>query len=184
MPYVAQAKDTQSGTFVAGNIALNAPPQLSHLKSIIGQWSTREESRKQDGSGWQPSKGADWDFFWAFDGWGIQDNYTSPPKSQKLDDESSRQRGTNLRIFNSAEKKWVLTWLTPNSVTPQNFTATSTLDSMIMLSDSPDARGNHHRITFYDIKEQSFEWKLEWSQDQETWLEVYRIHGTKRTQPD
>jgi hypothetical protein len=178
--YAIDASETQGQTFVAGNVAPNAPPELGHLKLIIGQWSTREESLKQDGSGWQPSKGADWDFFWAFDGWGIQDNYTSPPKSEHLDDESKRQRGTNLRVYNTGEEKWVLTWLTPNSTAPQNFTATTTLNSMIMLSDEPDARGNHHRITFFDIQEQSFEWKLEWSQDQKKWTEVYRIHGTKK----
>jgi hypothetical protein len=172
----------ESNTFTPGIMAQGAPQELRDWGKMVGQWSTTEESLKSDGSGWQASKGADWDFFWAFNGWGIQDNYTSPPLSQKLDDESKRQRGINLRIYHPVEKKWVATWLTPTSLKPQNFTAVSTSEQIVMLSDTPDKRGNHHRITFFDIEKNSFEWKLEWSQDKESWLEVYRIHGLKKSE--
>jgi hypothetical protein len=178
--YFAVAADDKSNLFIPGAMAEGAPPELGHWGKMVGQWSTTEESLKQDGSGWQASKGADWDFFWAFNGWGIQDHYTSPPLSEKIADESKRQRGINLRIYNPKEKRWVLTWLTVKSSSPQNFTATSTEESIVMLGDKPDAKGNHSRITFFDITETSFEWKLEWSQDQEKWLEVYRIHGTRK----
>ena len=116
----------ESNTFAPGNIAKGAPQELNDWAKMVGQWSTTEEGLKSDAGDWQPSKGADWDFFWAFNGWGIQDNYTLPPLSQKLDDESKRQR-----------------------------------------------------ITFFDVEKSSFEWKLEWSQDQESWLDVYRIHALK-----
>ncbi len=167
-------------TFQAGEMAAGAPPELRHWGQLVGQWSTTEESLKQDGSGWQPSKGADWNFMWAFNGWGIQDNYTSPPLSQALDDESKRQRGINLRIFNPEEKQWVMTWLTTASKKPQSFVASSTTDELVMLTETKDARGNYNRITFFDISDTKFEWKLEWSQDQESWLEVYRIHGVRK----
>lgn len=174
------AAEDKSSVFIPGMMAEAAPRQLEHWGKMVGQWSTTEERLKQDGSGWQASKGADWDFLWAFNGWGIQDNYTSPPLSEKIADESQRQRGINLRIYNPKENKWILTWLTTSSSTPKNFTAASTEESIVMLSDKPDARGNHHRITFFDIAEESFEWKLEWSQDQTKWLEVYRIHGVRK----
>lgn len=167
-------------TFHAGQIAEGAPQQLQHWGQMVGQWSTSEEDLKPDGSGWQKSNGADWDFFWAFDGWGIQDNYTSPPQSEAIEDESKRQRGVNLRIYNPKDEQWVLTWLTPGLSKPQNYSATSTEEKIIMLSDEPDAKSNHHRVTFFDITDNSFEWKLEWSKDKEKWLEVYRIHGVKK----
>lgn len=166
--------------FIPGEMAAGAPPELQHWGQLVGRWSTTEEGLRQDGTGWDPSKGADWDFFWAFDGWGIQDNYTSPPTSQELDDESTRQRGINLRIYDPAAKQWVLTWLTPGSTKPNNFTATSTADEIVMRGNALNPQGFHSRITFFDMTDTTFEWKLEWSKDEENWTEVYRIHGKKK----
>ena len=178
-PLQASAGDS-TGKFVPGSMANDAPPELAQWGKLVGRWSTTEESLQQDGSGWAPSAGADWDFMWSFDGWGIQDNYTSPPLATHLDDESTRQRGINLRIFNPAEKKWVLTWLTPKSVKPATFTAVSTETNIVMFGDVVNPQGYHSRITFFDMTDQAFEWKLEWSKDKETWFEVHRIHGERK----
>ncbi len=172
-----------SGAATAGpnGLAIGAPPEVAHFGKLIGEWSTTEEGLSQDGSAWEPSKGADWGFYWAFDGWGIRDNYTSPPISEIVEDESKRQRGTNLRIYNPATKQWVMTWLTVLSKTPVGFTATSTDEQIVMLSDIQNPQGFFGRITFFDMTEASFEWKLEWSKDKEQWTEVYRIHGTRQS---
>lgn len=161
-------------------IAVGAPPELHHWDKMIGPWSTTEERLSQDGSTWQPSKAADWNFYWSYDGWGIRDDYTSPPMSEPVEDESKRQRGTNLRIYNPKTRQWVMTWLTIASTTPASFTATSTDEEIVMLSDTANPQGFFGRITFFDMTGKSFEWKLEWSKDQEQWQEVYRIHGTKK----
>ncbi len=164
----------------AGGMSSKAPPEVAHFAKMIGSWSTTEEGLKPDGSGWQPSKGADWDFHWDYDGWGIRDYYVSPPASEKVEDESKRQRGTNLRIYNPTTKQWVMTWLTVQSTTPASFTATSTPDEIVMLSDIANPQGFFGRITFFDMQEDSFEWKLEWSKDKESWMEVYKIHGKRK----
>ena len=169
-----------SDSFNPGKKAEGAPLELAHWGQLVGQWSTNEESLNPSGSAWIPSKGADWDFFWAFDGWGIQDVYTSPSMSQKVEDESKRQRGVNLRIYNAEEGEWVQTWLTPTSKSPKNFSASSSMDELVMLSYDADSRGNYHRITFYEMSDKEFRWKLEWSKDKTNWLEVYRIVGTKK----
>lgn len=171
---------SSAADFSPGTMSEGAPPELQHWGQLVGRWSTTEEGLRPDGSGWDPSKGADWDFFWAFDGWGIQDNYTSPPLSEALDDESTRQRGVNLRIYDPSNKQWILTWLTVASTKPQNFTATSTADEIVMSAAELNPQGFHTRVTFFAMTETSFEWKLEWSKDQESWTEVYRIHGTKK----
>ncbi len=57
---------------------------------------------------------------------------------------------------------------------------TITDERIVMLSDQPGLGGFHSRITFFDIKAGSFEWKLERSKDQKQWLEVYRIHGVRK----
>jgi len=166
--------------FNTGKMADGAPIELMHWGQLVGQWSTIEEGLTPDGSAWTPSKGADWDFFWSFDGWGIQDIYTSPPLSEPLADESKRQRGINLRVYNSSEKKWILTWLTTGSSKPLAMTATSTPERIVMLSDGKDQRGNYQRFTFFDMSDDKFEWTLEWSQDKEQWRTVYKIHATKK----
>lgn len=178
---VSVADATGEGTtFSPGVMATGAPPELAHWGKLVGRWSTTEESLRPDGSGWDPSLGADWNFFWSFDGWGIQDEYFSPPLSDVLEDESTRQRGINLRIYNPIEKKWVLTWLTIASTKPATFTATSNDTEIVMLADVVNPQGFHSRITFFDITDTAFEWKLEWSKDQQQWTEVYRIHGTRK----
>ena len=161
-------------------MAEGAPAELAHWSKLIGEWSTTEEGFRPDGTGWDPSNGADWDFHWSFDGWGIRDDYTSPPAAEAVEDESKRQRGTNLRIYNPTTEQWVMTWLTPLSTAPGTFTATSTPEQIVMLSDDPNPQGFFGRITFFDMQKDSFEWKLEWSKDKESWMEVYKIHGTRK----
>lgn len=160
--------------------AEGAPPELAHFAKLIGDWSTTEEGLAPDGSSWAPSKGADWNFRWSFDGWGIADDYTSPPMSESVEDESKRQRGTNLRIYNPTSGQWVMTWLTPGSATPQNFTATSTDGKIVMSNDALNPQGHWGRITFFEMTGDTFDWKLEWSKDKESWFEVYRIHGERK----
>ena len=159
-------------------IAEGAPAELAHFEKLIGNWSTTEEGLAPDGSEWQPSNGADWNFYWSYDGWGIRDDYTSPPMSESVADESTRQRGTNLRIYNTTTKQWIMTWVATLSAQAQNFTAQSTDEQIVMLSDAVNPQGFFARITFFDMTASSFEWKLEWSKDKEQWREVYRIHGT------
>lgn len=163
-------------------IADGAPPQLAHWSGLIGQWSTQEEGLKADGSGWDASKGADWHFYWSLGGWGVRDDYYSPPLAVTLGDESSRQRGTNLRIYDAKSQQWVMTWLTTTSTHATTFTAQSTDQEIVMRADALNPQGFHSRITFFDIQKTSFEWKLEWSKDEESWFEVYRIHGTRKPQ--
>ncbi len=163
----------------ASGVAGGAPAELMHFEKLIGNWVTTEESLTPDGSDWVPSNGADWSFSWAFDGWGVRDDYRSPPISEPVADESKRQRGTNLRIFDPAAGHWVMTWLTVASATPVGFTATSTEQRIVMLSDVANPQGNFGRVTFFDITDSSFEWKLEWSIDKQQWTEVYRIHGKR-----
>jgi hypothetical protein len=166
-----------------GQKAEAAPAELLHMGAMIGQWAVTEDAPKQDGSGWEQVSSADWNFYWGMGGWSIYDDYISPPLSTKLDDENKRQRGTNVRVYNVAQKKWYMSWLTTNSTKPEGFTATSDDSKVVMLSDDPYFGGQYVRITFFDMKENSFEWYMELSKDgKEGWSEVYRIHGTRKTQ--
>lgn len=66
---IALASPMKGGnSFQPGSMAKGAPPELMHWGKLVGQWSTKEEGLKPDGYAWQASKGADWDFFWAYNG--------------------------------------------------------------------------------------------------------------------
>jgi len=160
-------------------MAEGAPPELMHWGKLAGQWTCEEEGLNPDGSGWQSAGNSDWDFLWAYNGWGIQDNYYSPSRQTPLEDESKRQRGVNLRIYNTATNQWVLTWLTTASPKSLPMTAQSTDTQMVMLTDGVNAQGQYTRYTFFDLKPNAYEWKMELSKTKEDWREVYRIHCKK-----
>lgn len=162
-------------------ISPNAPKELLHWKSMIGDWVTREESLKPDGSGWKKSKGAEWKFYWGLNGWAIIDDYISPPLIESVSEPTKRQIGMNIRTFDPVQKKWSMVWITKDGKTINQFSATSNEQQIVMLSKKPNASGKMTRITFFNMNNDHFEWKYEVSKDGKTnWLEVYRIHGTRK----
>ncbi|MFT4938508.1 MAG: hypothetical protein ACI88A_001536 [Paraglaciecola sp.] len=98
--------------FAALSFNNDAPPELKHWGKMIGQWRTTEEGLKLDGSAWQASIDADWNFYWALDGWAVRDEYFSPPLSEALDSPAKRQMGTNIRVYNKDQKQWLMGWVT------------------------------------------------------------------------
>lgn len=175
------AASSDNTAWLSEGPALNAPKELAHWSKLIGRWTTREEGLSPDGREWSPSNGADWEFMWAFNGYGIQDNYASPPLSEPVGDETQRQRGTNLRIYDAKNNQWVMTWLTVQSTQAARFTAQSNDNEIVMLAETLTPTGFHSRITFFNMTANSFDWKLEYSKDQQNWFEVYRIFGTRQT---
>lgn len=158
----------------------DAPEQLTHWNKMIGSWTTTEEGLKPDGSGWTPSKGALWNFHWAMDGWAIRDEYFSPPLATKIDDPNKRQIGTNIRIYNKDKNEWIMAWLTKAGQRVDVYSAESDGEKIVMYTPPLTEGAKHRRITFFDMRQNSFEWKMEYSTDGKTnWLEVYRIHGKR-----
>ncbi len=164
-----------------GHMAEQAPPQLMHLGKLAGHWYLTEQAPNADGSGWAVQQNAEWTFRWGLGGWSIVDDYVAPSFETVLEDETKRQRGTNLRTYHVADDKWVMTWLTTTSKIPQGFTAISDDETVTMLSDIPYINKSYVRITFFDMTDNTFDWKMELSKDgKEGWSEVYRIHGDKK----
>lgn len=158
----------------------NAPEQLAHWNKVIGSWTTTEESLKRDGTGWAPSKGALWNFYWAMDGWAIRDEYFSPPLNSEISDPNKRQIGTNIRVFNQEKNEWIMAWITKTGQSVDVYSAKSDGKTIVMYTPALKEGAQHKRITFFDIKDNSFEWKMEFSKDGKTnWLEVHRIHAIR-----
>ncbi len=156
-----------------------APAELNHWDKMIGKWRTTEEGLKPDGSGWQPSNGADWHFYYTLNGWAVQDEYYSPPLDTAVEDPNKRQMGTNIRIFDPETKQWIMAWATKAGKRVDIYSATST-DKKIVMLGRPGDTGKFRRITFFDMRGDSFEWTLEFSDDGKTsWMTVYKIHGKR-----
>jgi len=69
-----------------------------------------------------------------------------------------------------------MAWASVKGQQVDTFVATETADAIIMTGLF---NGQNSRITFYDIKDTRFSWKLEFETAPEMWQEVYRIHGTR-----
>jgi len=167
------------------DLAAGAPVALEHWQTMLGDWSTTAESLSQDGAGWKSTNNADWHFYLAMDGWAIRDEYFSPPLSEQLSDPDKRSIGTNLRIYDQDKQQWLMVWMTKSGKSVDVYAAKSDSEQIVMLAKQKNPQGYFSRITFFDMQQDSFEWKMEWSADgDKNWLEVHRIHGSRKNSQD
>jgi hypothetical protein len=87
------------------------------------------------------------------------------------------QASTNLCVFDKDKQQRLMAWITKAGKKIDLYSAVSDCNQIRMLSKHKTPQGKYARITFFDMQPNSFEWKLEWSNDaKSSWLEVHRIH--------
>ncbi|MCG6914063.1 hypothetical protein LJE86_09120, partial [bacterium BMS3Abin03] len=87
--------------------------------------------------------------------------------------------GTNIRIYNSEDKLWYMAWIDKTHRRLATFTATNESGNIVM--DGTNSNGRHIHNTFYNIKQDTFDWKQEWTFDEgKSWVEVARIHCVRK----
>lgn len=163
-----------SGTSHAELGLLSKQLNNSVMKKLLGHWDIKDQSKDAQGQ-WQDGQGAQWHFYPILNGHAVQDDWIAPPLDV-AEPENGRQYGTNIRIFNPQENRWEMAWASVKGQKVDTFTAVEKDETIIM---SGQFNGNTSRITFYDIKANSFAWKLEFQQADFTWVEVYRIQGKR-----
>ena len=156
----------------AGEVKLSEQLESSLMKNLLGHWAITDSTLDKQGQ-WQKGPGASWHFYPILNGHAVQDDWISPPLNVP-EPKGGRQFGTNIRIFNPAEQRWEMAWASSKGQKVDTFTATEKDGQIIMTGQF---NGNKSRITFFDFKADSFDWKLEYQQADKTWLEVYRIKG-------
>lgn len=161
--------------FTPGELNPDAPPETIQFGQLVGQWNIRDETKQPDGT-WQPGPGAVWNWYYVLNGYAVQDDWIAPIPNA-ADGTPSVQYGTNLRIYNPQANQWEMAWTSNTGPNVTTFTATQESESLVMRGIY--AAGRPNRITFFDITETTFEWKLEIQQPDESWNEVYRIHATR-----
>ncbi len=147
--------------------------ETSQFGRLVGNWKIHDFSLNQKGE-WQPGNGADWNFYWILGGAAIQDDWISPPMGQQSLS-NTRQFGTNIRIFNPKLNRWEMAWAANTGNKIDFFSAKEINNQLVMQGE---LNGAESRITFYDITQRQFLWKLE-QQNAGIWKEIYRIKAIK-----
>ena len=171
----ATTPPAEEKTFEPGTLNPDAPPETAQFGQLVGIWDIKDETLQPDGT-WKTNEGAEWIWYYVLDGHAIQDDWIAPPRNVPAG-EAPRRYGTNLRIYNPATQQWDLAWISNLDRKLSTFTATMQDNALVMRSAEAD--GQPSRITFFDITPTTFEWKLELEQEDGSWAEVYRIHGTR-----
>ena len=155
--------------------SLSLALEQSLMRQLLGHWQIADSSLDAEGK-WLPGPGADWHFYPILNGHAVQDDWTAPPLSQPAP-ASGRQYGTNIRIYNTKKSQWEMAWASSKGQQVDTFVATETDTAIIMTGLF---NGQHSKITFYDIKANSFLWKLEYQQSDNSWQAVYRIKASRQ----
>ena len=145
---------------------------LAEFGRYVGNWDIRDEQLAQDGSGWQPGKGAKWNFVCLGEGTAIQDFWI--PNDGPV--------GTNLRTYSKEKEAWDIAWTIKGMPGPgfAHITAKAQDDGRIVMEYVSPVPNPLRRITFFPPTADNWNWKLEMSSDEgANWTEVYRIFATR-----
>lgn len=161
-----------------GRLHPDAPPETELWGQLAGEWQCTAQILQPNGQ-WGPGGKAKWVWKYTLDGFAVQDVWfvewlDLPPGMAQI---NRPFVGTNFRIFDPEKGKWEAIWFANNKNRMSTFVAINDGDKVIMEGKN---RGRHSRITFYNMSENSFDWKSETSKDDgKTWQETTQIHGTK-----
>ena len=141
---------------------------------LVENWDVRWEYQPPGEN--KTSGDAEWHFAYILGGYGIQDVWISPARILPLDPLQERYIGTNIRVFNPQENKWLIRWTNNRFKHFAEYEAFAEGDQIVMI---PVGDASHsERIYFFDIEERSFKWRQEISKDGgESWTAVQWIYG-------
>lgn len=133
-----------------------APEVAAQFGRLLGAWACTSEQRQPDGTFKKIPGEAEWTWFYTLDGRAVQDIWQAIPGQGGV--------GTNLRVWDAESKVWHIAWATTSQRDISHFTAKYDGGNMVMTGEQP-ARGkfpaHSARITFHQIKADSFQWKYE-----------------------
>ena len=154
----------------ADNVAACMEGPLEQFGRYIGNWRIEDSTLGQDGKTWTAGEGAQWNFACLGNGTAIQDFWMP----------SDGSVGTNLRTWNSKEELWDIAWAINSTPGFAHIQAWEDDEGNIVMRYKSPLAGPKRRITFFPPDENSWNWKLEFSNDEgESWFEVYRIKATR-----
>ena len=169
-----EQKQLDSDINVETKLNPEAPVETNVLGQLIGTWNAEQSFINRDGSWNDEKKYAKWVWYYILDGHAIQDDWIT---IDSLNNESIV--GTNIRIYNPEEDQWYMAWIDKTNRRLATFTAKN--DSGTVIMDGTNAKGRHIRNTFFNISENEFDWKQEWTfDDGKNWVIVTKIHCKRK----
>ncbi|MGX1927984.1 hypothetical protein [Flagellimonas sp. 2504JD4-2] len=131
--------------------------------NLIGDWNCVVSNLDKEGN-WKEAK-AKWQWRTILDGKAIQDYWESPTL-----------KGTNIRTFNPKTGNWMNAWMDDKSNTiSEVWTANTTEDGTIVMTDEKRS----FEIHFYNIKQDSFDWKWDVRQEDGSFKTISKIKGNR-----
>jgi len=162
-------------TNLYGQLNKNAPKETSEFGQLVGVWDCTISNLNNEGI-WIDSK-AEWTWKYILDGYAIQD-FWSRKANREIDSTLSDYYGTNVRIFDPQKKKWIISWAEngKNSMSGL-WEANIKEDKTIEIYDNT----NQWLITFFNIKEKTFDWKWDFRQKDSTMKTMVKIKAIRNT---
>ncbi len=156
-----------------GRMNPNAPKQIEEYGQLVGKWDVTI-SQPDSTNTWVESN-ATWVFKYILDGHAIQD-YWINPSSASLQEGQNQFLGTNIRIYNPQLKLWQCSWLENQTHNMAGiWQSFMNDDDEIVLKDSTDT----WQITFFNIAEQSFDWRWDVKQQDGSMSSISKIKATR-----
>ncbi len=161
-----------------------APPETEQFGRLVGVWTVETEMAGPAGD-WRRSAPGVWAWKFALDGFAVRDLWFQsaddlPPYMANLGRDYLL---TANRIYDVAGKKWQVAWMAngAGSAMGADFgTFTAVLENDEIVMTSPPSAPGLQRVVFYEIADDSFRWRSEYSMDGgKTWRTVMRMHATR-----
>lgn len=138
-----------------GKVHPESPEQVKDFDKMIGRSKCVSFQNNQNGV-FQDTVQMVWEFKYILNGRAVQD------ETWKSDGRSA----TSIRVYNPDSAKWYVTYYSTLGYPP----APTVWDGKMEGSDivlwtpqkAPNGLDGYSRLTFYEIKEESFRWKGEW----------------------
>lgn len=148
--------------------------KIKPFDKLLGTWNVTQSIRNRDGSWSVKPEKYQWKFYEILGGEALQDDWIV------IDSVGNKSTaGTNIRIFNEEKNQWHMAWIDKTNRRTAVFTAKNVNGTVVM--DGTNAQGRHIKNTFYNISENGFDWKQEWTFDEgQNWVEVARIAAEKK----
>ncbi|WP_298792633.1 hypothetical protein [uncultured Allomuricauda sp.] len=141
----------------------NLSPEKPDFTSLIGNWNCIVSNLDKDGN-WKEAN-AKWEWKTILNGKVIQDYWESPT-----------MKGINIRTFNPKTGSWMNAWVNDqNNSISEIWTANTKDDGTIMMTDDKKS----FEIHFYNIKQDSFDWKWDVRQEDGSLKTISKIKGTR-----
>lgn len=138
-----------------------APEQLKDFEPLIGVCDCKSVNRNPDGT-WQDTVNMVWTYKYIMDGKAVLDETLKEDGGHTM----------SVRQYNADSAKWYVTFFSSSVVNPKPSTwAGGKKDKDIVLyldQKAPNGMEGYSKLTFYEISENGYKWKGEWSDKAET----------------